>query len=240
MILTATIFLVCRFLFFLLRNYKISIFFRKFSFWPTLVLIALDGNLQYASYLTAFEFNWFFSSNFLSKCMNGLVVINFFSIFCFCIGCYFLFRCFYGNLAKYFFDNSKNSQLGAWYLMAQYGLRNILLGFAHSIDFKSYTTTISILFMIELGFLVYGIRMIRIWNIFEYKISVWINFTAGFIRLIIIGIFFFEQNTKHNGITYTSPIFVYLISIYMFLGILTVFVELTKLLFEMITFLKRK
>jgi hypothetical protein len=44
--------------------------------------------------------------------------------------------------STYFFDNSKNSNLGAFYMMAQVGLRNVLLGFTHLIiqDYSIKTT----------------------------------------------------------------------------------------------------
>ena len=63
------------------------------------------------------------------------ILINFFIMVLFAIACYYIFRYIYGELAKYFFDNSQNSNQGAFYLMAQSGLRNILLGFVHYIDF---------------------------------------------------------------------------------------------------------
>jgi len=72
----------------------------------------------------------------------------FYSIFVFSIGAYFLFRYVYGELAKYFFDNSKNSNEGAVYMMINSGIHNILLGFAHLVNFSNYTTKIGIIFMI--------------------------------------------------------------------------------------------
>lgn len=69
---------------------------------------------------------------------------------------------------------------------------------------------------------------------FESKISVWINFSATFIRMIVIWIFLFEQDTIENEITHTSRVFVILITIYMGLGVLSISVELIKLFCEIV------
>lgn len=135
MLLTIGMFLVCRFLFFLLFRFRISVLFREFSFWPYLAIILMEGNLQFASYLVAFEFRWMFATTLANKLMTSWLVCVFYLILAFSVGSYFLFRYVYGELAKYFFDNSVNSTQGAFYLMVNGGLRNILLGFAHATDF---------------------------------------------------------------------------------------------------------
>jgi hypothetical protein len=49
-------------------------------------------------------------------------------------------------------------------------------------------------------------------------------------RLIVIGIFFFEQNTIDSDITYTSPVFVYLISTYILVAIISVLIDISKMM----------
>ena len=79
-------------------------------------------------------------------------------------------------------------------MLAQIGLRNILLGFVHSLDFESYESKIMTLLSIEMIFLLFGVKVVSMKGAFESKLSVWINLTAGFTRMIVIGIFLFEQD----------------------------------------------
>jgi len=74
--------------------------------------------------------------------------------------------------------------------MTQFGLRNILLGFIHLIDFEIYRIKISLLFIIELFFFLFGLKVISLKNIFQYKTNAWINLLATFIRLMILAIFY--------------------------------------------------
>jgi len=74
-------------------------------------------------------------------------------------------------------------------LLAQIGLRNILLGLVHSLDFELYESKIMVLLSVEMCFLLFGVKVISMKGAFESKLSVWINLTATFTRMIIIGIF---------------------------------------------------
>ena len=96
MLITILVFLTCRFLFFLLFNFKVSIFLRQYSFWPYLAIILMDGNLQFISYLVAFEFRYLFFADFPNKLLTVWVLSTFFAILVFAIGSYFLFRYMYG------------------------------------------------------------------------------------------------------------------------------------------------
>ena len=94
------------------------------------------------------------------------------------------------------------------------------------------------LLSIELCFFVLGLMIVRMKNTFECYLNVWINLTATLIRMIVIGIFLFEQDTVADEITFTSRIFVILITSYMGLGVLNILIELTRLSLEVIDILK--
>ena len=179
--------------------------------------------------MTFFEFKWLFTVNAGHKTLTVWVIINFFFIFLFSVSCYFIFRYLYNGLAKYFYDNVRVSNIGAFYLMAQIGIRNILLGFVHSIDFENYSARILVLLSVEFCFFMLGVRMIRMEGIFESKLNVWINLMATLIRMIVIGIFLFEQDTVADEITFTSRIFAILIITYMMLGVINILIEIVKL-----------
>ena len=193
--------MVFRFIFFLLFKFNISIFFRKYSFWPTLIVLLLDGNLQISAYLTFFEIKWLFTSNTVHKALTVWVIINFFFMLLFSVACYFIFKYLYNGLAKYFYENTSVSSIGALYLLAQIGLRNILLGFVHSLDFELYESKIMVLLSVEMFFLLFGVKVVSMKGAFESKLSVWINLTATFTRMIMIGIFLLEQDAVENEIT---------------------------------------
>lgn len=72
-----------RILFKIFSNYKISIFFRKYSFIIFLPIMILEGNLQYMTYLFGFEMKTLFFNSFLNKFLSAIVlIINFFFIYC--------------------------------------------------------------------------------------------------------------------------------------------------------------
>jgi hypothetical protein len=157
MIIIVGMFLILRMLFFLLFKYRISIFFRQYSFWPYLVVILLDGNLQFASFLVGFELKWLFAHSISNKILTIWLLIIFFFIFTFSIGSYFFFRYFYDGLAKYFMESMGNSNSAAFYMLIHYGVRNILSGFLHSIDDQFYKSKIMALLLTEIAFLAFSI-----------------------------------------------------------------------------------
>lgn len=184
--------------------------------------------------MTFFEFKWLFTVNAGHKTLTVWIIVNFFFILLFSVSCYFIFRYLYDGLSKYFYENVKVSNIAAFYLMAQIGIRNILLGFVHSIDFSSYSAKILVLLSVEMCFLLLGLKIVRMTGIFECKVNVWINLMASQIRMLVIGIFLFEQDTVADEITFTSRIFAILIITYMILGVINMLIEIIKLSFELV------
>lgn len=96
------VFVACRTLFYLFFNYRLSIIFREFSFWPYFIIMILDGNLQYLTYLMSFEVNNFFSPDFINKMALCISVCLYYILFVFSISVYFILKNFYGKSVKYF------------------------------------------------------------------------------------------------------------------------------------------
>jgi len=121
--LMIAIFLAFRVMFFVLFNYRISLFLRQFSLWVFLFIMITDGNIQYLSYLFGFEMNHLFNFTFANKMSSVMVLILYFFLFIFSTCSFFLIRNYYGKLAKYLFDNAMTSHNGTLYLLAQIGYR---------------------------------------------------------------------------------------------------------------------
>jgi hypothetical protein len=129
-----------------------------------------------------------FSKEFPNITLIVAVILIFYLVFAFSIGPYFLFRYIYGRLAKDFFDNSSNTNQGAFHMMLHYGLRKILIEFIHFFDDSLYLTKTSCLFCIEFTFWIFSINNVKKEKNIQHKLKGWINFKAEFLRMLLIAI----------------------------------------------------
>lgn len=61
MLFTFGVYITFRAIFSLTFNFRISIFFRPFAFWPFYLIMFLEGNVQYLSFLYGFELQHLFA-----------------------------------------------------------------------------------------------------------------------------------------------------------------------------------
>ena len=140
--------MIFRLLFLLTFNFKISVFFRPYAFWPTFIIMFLEGNIQFLTYLFVSEVQGLFSFNFSQKINLTLVVIVFFLIFIFFSGAFFIFKDHYRALTKYLIDNVQIDVRGLAYFTAFKSYKNFCLGFLHGLFDSNYQFKIGVILCI--------------------------------------------------------------------------------------------
>lgn len=103
------LFVVCRLLFRLLFRYRISVIFRPYSFWPFIVFLAMEGNLQVITFYACSVFRFCFFRNFSQKFKSGLSFFILYFLILFAVAGHFFVFSSFGRLSKYFADNVKPS-----------------------------------------------------------------------------------------------------------------------------------
>lgn len=87
-----------------------------------------------------------FQFSFFDKLSTVGILLMFYGLFMFVICSFYLIKKIYGKLAKYMFDNSSTTSNGAFYLTAQLGYRNLILGILHSfVNESNYLTVVWLL-----------------------------------------------------------------------------------------------
>ena len=152
LIASVLLFIVCRIIFGVLFNYRVSRAFRPFSFWPFIVFFALEGNLQILIFYSCSVFKLNFFREAAQKSLLGVSYLALFLLVFFSVAGYFIIFAFFGRLSKYFADNVKPSLHSIFYLTIEYGLKNLLLGVTHALLRQPdlYYQQFSVLALIEL------------------------------------------------------------------------------------------
>jgi hypothetical protein len=99
-------FLLLRLCFNRLKRFEISVLLREYSFWPSLFLMLMEGNLQYFIYLLMFDISSLVSNRFSAKIIYVLTLGVAFLIIVFSIWIFFYVKRAFGRLVKYFLTNS--------------------------------------------------------------------------------------------------------------------------------------
>lgn len=126
-------FILFRLLFKLLYNYPISKLVRKFDFWPFLLVILLEGNIQQLAFYLVTDWKNMFTLGIGSKWLKIYSVFFGFGMVLLSTSLYFISYLLYSRLNKHLTDNNRNDVLGISMLVCQGGLKNLTLGILHSL-----------------------------------------------------------------------------------------------------------
>jgi hypothetical protein len=96
------IYLLLSLTFRLLFNYRVSLLFRKYSFYGLLILIVYEGNMEQFSFYFFSECENLFSASLSHKLSNTFMLFFFFLAVVFAIGGLIWFKVYYRKLVKYF------------------------------------------------------------------------------------------------------------------------------------------
>lgn len=148
--LTILAFLALSLAFKLLFRFRVSQFLRKFYFVGYLFALLFEGNIQQFSFYLCYEWRLSFFDTFSHKLLKSSVIMFGFVVVCLSSCGYILGYAIYKRLNKYLMDNNKNRVSGIFFLLIQNGLRNLVLGMAHSLlRDANYETLLASLYLIE-------------------------------------------------------------------------------------------
>jgi hypothetical protein len=128
--------LICRKVFFLLWDYRISKILRPYSFWLILLEIFVINNIEFFSFLGFRAWQVGFSFGIQSKILVGFSTLLFFITIFAAFGGYLLIYCRYGGLGKYFLLNMNNKTSSYVLMNLSYGIKPFVKGLVHSILFE--------------------------------------------------------------------------------------------------------
>ena len=126
-------FIMLRYVFRLLFNYRISILFRAYSSFIYIIPLLLDSNLQYFFFLMFSQKNLLFSLNFRDKMFNLVGIFSFFFIFFASVVSCFMSYYLCKKLSKYILDNWRTKVHGLLcYSISNFG-RMLVFGCLHNL-----------------------------------------------------------------------------------------------------------
>lgn len=96
------IYLCLTILFKMLFNYRLSLLFRKYSFYGLLLVIVYEGNMEQFSFYFFLEIQELFGLSIWHKVANAFLVLFFFVAVVFAVGGLIWFKVYYRRLVKYF------------------------------------------------------------------------------------------------------------------------------------------
>lgn len=180
------VFIVGRIIFQFLFQYPISQLLRKFDIWGCLFVILFDGNIQQFAFYTTSEWKNTFFFLLGDKWAKIFTLYFGFSLVIVSVGGFLMAFAYYGKLNKYLVDNNRNNFAGVFFLMLQYGLRNLIFGMLHSILRPlPYLAMLKILILAEFLFTLALIISFTL-NIYKYAKFMWFYVLISFLRILLI------------------------------------------------------
>lgn len=129
-------------------NYRVMLFFKKFTYWGVLILLLLEGNIEFFFFSFIGDFSVFFSSNYNHKLFNSSTfIISFLVLFASTFGLFSLYLV-YRKKSSQFYDNCSGKCSSAFYYLVVNGVFNITRGLFHRIAINSPDIQVVLLFLL--------------------------------------------------------------------------------------------
>jgi hypothetical protein len=157
-------YIILRFCFRLLFNFRISIFLRAFSFAMYLVPLVLDGNLQYFFFLMFSQGYLGFSLSQKDKTFNVVGHLLCFVFLWIALVSSFLAYYLSRKLSKYVLDNWRTRINGLLSYSLSNAVRMIIMGAAHSLLRFDYLYQLPALMAAEGSYAVFLVLVMRKWR----------------------------------------------------------------------------
>lgn len=125
-------FVLLRWVFFKVFEYKISTVLRLYSFWGYFFICLIEPNVEYFSFLLGNEFSLMFYTNYVNKLFCFICLFCLFWIISIAVCMVFGIRYFYGKHAKLFLDNTYRVRWAYCWILYSVAIKRILTGIAHS------------------------------------------------------------------------------------------------------------
>ncbi len=132
------IFIICRLVFKLFFNNRISKVFRSYTFNCYFVFSLLEGNIQFFTYVSSNQIQTLFNFDMSTKFSNSMFVILLFWLCQAFVTIYFMLNYLYKNQAIYFMENQKNTIYSLFLLIIVSSIRDITIAVISSFCSKDY------------------------------------------------------------------------------------------------------
>ena len=161
-------------IFLLLFNYKISVFFRRYSFvFPSSVQMLLEGNVAYFTFIAFNQMKVAFSFKFIDKLSIVVCVCFFGFLFIGSICFYVICNQFYQKQFGYFLYCVFRCNSALCFLTVKFFTRGILRGAIHHFFFSQYGVEILLLCVVDSLIVLMGIVLEKMNAIFLTKTMFW-------------------------------------------------------------------
>lgn len=124
--------------FYLLINYRISLYLRPYSFWFIIADLLIQNNIEFFTFLSFRSVNTMFSYDISSKLMNIVPVIFLFIVFSYVVYSYLFYYYKYGIMARYFLVNMYRFQSSYVLMIVTFGVRPFLKGVVHAMLYENW------------------------------------------------------------------------------------------------------
>jgi hypothetical protein len=130
-LLALIIFFIFNSLFRITFSNKLSIVFRKYSFFSLIILMLFEGNIEQFSFCIMDEFLEFFSASFTHKGINVVIIVIFYFIVFFSTAFYLYCWYLHGKKMSYLTDNASLNFSGMIAYTFDRGIICLVLGSVH-------------------------------------------------------------------------------------------------------------
>ena len=141
---------LCNRFFYLLFNFKISIFLRPYSFWWIIFELLIQNNVEFFSFLCFRNTLTPFSLDLPTKMLQVLMILMFFLVTVGAFSIYWIYYKEYGKLAKYFLQNMFRFKTSYVLMIVTFGVRPFLKGAVHALLYENWELQIYLLISVEL------------------------------------------------------------------------------------------
>lgn len=119
--------------FYLLQRWSISIIFRPYAFYPTLIFALLEGNIESLTFYSFKELQTLFSFSLYHKFINVLSAIILFFVFFVCFGICLLLKYHYKKKTRILIDTVRSSFTSVLSISFDRGMIIFVLGATHQL-----------------------------------------------------------------------------------------------------------
>ena len=212
----ALAFLAGRALFLRLFTRAASVWLRKFAFWPFLLLLLLDGNVQQFAFCLAAEWRLVFAFAPGHKLLKAGALLFGFAVVAAAAGLYFLSYGCYRRKNALLMDNCRNVLAGHAALALQLGLRNALLGALHSLlRGLAYRRMLLLLAAAELLCLAaFAAALFR--GVYRDRLKMWLFLLLCLTKLVLMATLFADYRSVNLPVLEKTQQFLILLDIAIF------------------------
>ena len=137
-------------LFYILFEYSISAWFRIYSFWGTIWMVAFEGNVEVFVFVLLRTFLIAFSVEFINKVIIAVSAVFGFLFVLYTIAIYHIYKHLYERLSKYYLNNLFRFGSSFVLMTLIYGFRPLFRGIVHALLYSHPELQLHVLALIEL------------------------------------------------------------------------------------------